>query len=128
MLLYHQNFVLQLYLYGCILVCISAHFVLRIMVLKNVCFYDKHENTLILLGTLASFVICNKFKGTRFGLCYFYSCLLTYIWAYVLFLYFSCLSFNSQFFTDSGHICCFIQISVNILLCSSEQVSSGSAK
>lgn len=84
----HRNFVLQLYLYRQILVCISAQF------MKNGLWYGKHDNTFLFLGLLASLVCCNKFGGDQFTLCNIFSCFfLTFdLWEYALFSHCSSLS------------------------------------
>lgn len=121
---HHQKCVLQLYLYGCILV--SAQVMLRTTVLKNSWCYSEHDNTLVFLGTPASLVLRNKFEGDQFTLYSLFFGL--HLEICFIFTHFSTLSIICIVFTSSGHIYYFIQRPVHFLLCFFEPIHSFSKK
>lgn len=113
MFLCHQNFVLQLYLYGCILAYISAQFVLRMTVLKMVgvtasmTIHLFSWELLHLLSSLINFKEINllsaillSFFDLRLRICFILAC-------------FSSLSIVSIVFTSSWRIYYSIQNPVN---------------
>lgn len=128
MFLYHQNFVLQLYLYGRILVCISAQFVLRTTVLKNGWCYGQNDNILVFLGTLASLVLCNKFEGDQFTLLFLLLFFDLQLGICFILTHFSSLSIVFIVFTSSGCIYYSIQRPVNFLFYRFEQIYSCTEK